>query len=302
VLSAATVVLLLSGSAVACNSTPAVRAVHSTQTTTSAPASGPGESGARASTSTTLSASGLASESSLSGPASTGPETPAYSAPPPPTGWTVAGTSVQGRPILIKRFGHGPQKVVWLGGIHGNEIEGSVATANLPAAFSAAHLDSKVTLVVIWDANPDGRALHIRTNANGFDLNRQFPSANFGYGADAPPGEPLSQPEAKVVHDIIVKEKPNLVVACHSWWGDQFINYDGPAAEIAARFSALSGFPVKTSDQLGPDLSGSMGNWIGVDMGIPILTIEWLHGSDPVVGWQRTQAAIISAITPPFVR
>src|SRR4051794_5620166 len=124
----------------------------------------PAVQSAAATTSTTLAAVGAApaptdpgraSESSPS--AGPQPATPpvTYTAPPPPIGWKVVGKSVQGRPILMKRFGHGPKKVVWLGGIHGDEIEGSVATANLPAAFAAAHLENKVTLVVIWDANPD---------------------------------------------------------------------------------------------------------------------------------------------------
>src|SRR5205823_12662179 len=122
-------------------------------------------------TTTTPPPPGRASESSPAvPPTGPGPEpAPAFAVPPPPAGWTVAGHSVQGRPILMKRFGHGRFKVLWLGGIHGDEIEGSVATAELPAAFAAAGLADRVTLTVIWDANPDGRAAHSRVNAHGVD-------------------------------------------------------------------------------------------------------------------------------------
>lgn len=223
----------------------------------------------------------------------------AFPIPAAPQGWEVAGRSVQGSSILVGRFGKGPFKVLWLGGMHGDEIEGSVATANLPAAFEAAGLGDRVTLVIVWDANPDGRTAHTRTNSKGVDLNRDFPATSFGYGATSPTGRPpLSQPETRVVHDLVMKEQPDLIVACHAWRGDQFINYDGPGAARATHFGQLSGFPVKTTDQLGGRYDGSLGHWSGVDMGIASLTIEWLRGTDPVRAWETTRAAIITAITP----
>src|SRR5574340_977748 len=54
-----------------------------------------------------------------------------------PVRWRVIGLSVQRRPILAARFGDGPRKVLYVGGVHGNEYGADVAEQ------LAAHLDRK---------------------------------------------------------------------------------------------------------------------------------------------------------------
>lgn len=97
--------------------------------------------------------------------ATTSPTPAATELPPPPAaaGWEVIGTSVQGKPIRVLTVGHGPRKVLFIGGIHGDEPEGVVATAALPAAFEAAGLGDAVTLTILEDANPDGQRAHATT-------------------------------------------------------------------------------------------------------------------------------------------
>ena len=216
---------------------------------------------------------------------------------PPPAqapaigGWEVVGTSVQGRPIRIRAVGHGPRKVLFIGGIHGDEPEGSVATNELPAAFEAAGLVDAVTLTIMEDANPDGRAAGTRDNANGVDVNRNFPASNF----DPTNGKPLSEPESRAVADTIGRIQPNLVLVAHSWAGRQFINFDGPARELADRFAASSGMPVEESGSFAPT-PGSLGSYFGRDLHIPILTIEVLKGSDPTAVWDQLRGALLQAI------
>ncbi|MDT5009533.1 MAG: murein peptide amidase [Mycobacterium sp.] len=206
--------------------------------------------------------------------------------------WQVVGMSVQERPIRARTYGHGPRRVLFIGGIHGDEAEGAYTTDQLPAAFTDAGLADAVTLTIIEDANPDGRAAHTRTNANGVDVNRNFPARNF----DSANGMPLSEPESRAVKETVDRINPALVMVAHSWAGRQFINFDGPARELADRFSQASGLPVEESSSFAVT-PGSLGSYFGRDRGIAVLTIEVLKGSDPIAVWDKLRPAVLQAIT-----
>lgn len=209
--------------------------------------------------------------------------------------WFTIGDSVAGRPLRVIRLGHGPRRVLWIGGIHGDEREGSVATEQLPTAFAGVPgADALVTLTIVEDLNPDGSANGTRGNQNGVDLNRNFPARNFLPG-DAYGLRPLDQPEARALHQLVLDEQPHLVVVAHSWRRDHFINFDGPAARHAELFSAKSGYRVQPSDKIAPT-PGSLGSWIGRTLGIPILTLEYERGTDPMTAWADTREAILAVI------
>lgn len=228
--------------------------------------------------------------------AATGPSVPVTaSTRREPTPWQSIGESVQGRPLRIRRIGEGPRRVIWVGGIHGNEQEGRIATELLPAAFAEEPgAFSQVTLTILEDVNPDGTALNTRHNQNGVDLNRNYPANNFLPGRNF--GQrPLDQPEAKALHDLVLAERPHLVIVAHSWRNDHFINFDGPAVELAELFSERSGYRVQPSDRISPT-PGSLGSWIGRTLGTPILTLEYQRGSDPRTCWYETREAILAVI------
>ena len=223
---------------------------------------------------------------------------PASETSPGPSPWRVIGLSREGRPLRVRRLGTGPRRVIWVGGIHGNEREGVVSTAELPAALAAvAGALDRVTLTILEDVNPDGTAAHTRGNAAGVDLNRNYPASNFLPGPTY--GErPLDQPEAEALHNLVCDVRPHLVIVAHSWRGDHFINFDGPAVRYAELFSRRSGYRVKPSDRIAPT-PGSLGSWIGRTMQIPILTLEYERGSDPRRCWDATRAAILAVILAP---
>lgn len=213
----------------------------------------------------------------------------------PRPAWQVLGHSVEGRPLRVLRVGHGPRRVLWVGGIHGDEREGQVATAELPRAFAATPgALAAVTLTILEDVNPDGSARGTRGNHNGVDLNRNYPARNYLPG-DSRGQRPLDQPESQVLHDLVLAERPHLVIVAHAWRNDHFVNFDGPAAALAARFAELSGYRVHASDKFAPT-PGSLGSWVGRTLDVPILTLEYERGIDPVAAWIDTRAAILAVI------
>ncbi|MGA0058573.1 MAG: M14 family zinc carboxypeptidase [Planctomycetota bacterium] len=216
------------------------------------------------------------------------------------TAWQEIGRSVEGRPIRLRTIGHGARRVLWGGGIHGNEIDGTIATDELPAAFAATQdLAERVTLTIVEDINPDGRAARTRGNAHGIDLNRNYPARNFA-ASPTNGAEPLCEPESRVLHDLIVRLDPHAVIVAHSWGRRAdgppcFINFDGPAEHLARRFGELSGYAVVPSENI-HGTPGSLGSFVGIDRRTPILTLEYERGRSPSQCWAETREAILAVI------
>ncbi|MDA0375321.1 MAG: M14 family zinc carboxypeptidase [Planctomycetota bacterium] len=216
------------------------------------------------------------------------------------TPWQEIGRSVEGRPIRLRTIGSGARRVLWVGGIHGNEVEWVIATEELPAAFAGVRgLSDRVTLTIVEDVNPDGRAARSRGNAHGIDLNRNYPARNFA-ASPTNGDEPLCEPESRVLHDLIVRLDPHVVIVAHSWGRRAdgppcFINFDGPAEHLARRFGELSGYAVVPSENI-HGTPGSLGSFVGIDRRTPILTLEYERGRSPDRCWSETREAILAVI------
>jgi protein MpaA len=211
--------------------------------------------------------------------------------------WQTIGRSVQGRPLRVLRIGHGPRRVLWIGGTHGNEREGSVATASLPQAFASAELADDVTLWILEDENPDGSAANSRYNANGVDLNRNLPASDFDSSDPRNGGHPLSQPESAALFGLVNSIQPDVILSAHAdSTRPAYVIDDGPLLPLASLFTQLSGMPVTTSDHLNHSTPGSLGSWWGDDQHKPVLTIEYGFGSDPTRDWDSTSSAILGVI------
>jgi murein peptide amidase A len=192
--------------------------------------------------------------------------------------------SRNGFPILSRDIAASPQggkaplRVLLLGGIHGDELTASAIVFQWMQAMqgpAARSLQWKIAPAL----NPDGllAAKPKRVNANGVDLNRNFPTP--GWQQDAPrywakatgsdprrfPGKaPLSEPESRWVSDTIESYKPDVIISVHAPFG--VLDLDGPA-EPPRKFGRL------LYNRVGV-YPGSLGNYSGLHKQVPVVTIE----------------------------
>lgn len=129
----------------------------------------------------------------------------------------IIGYTSQLRPIVAYRRGSGKTVVLAVGAIHGNEAASSVQARYI----KESKVPPDFTLWVIEVANPDGFAAHprIRQNANGVDLNRNFPGSWIAKPCpdrNCAGASPASEPETVALLDFFKKVNPAMVVFYHS--------------------------------------------------------------------------------------
>ena len=157
----------------------------------------------------------------------------------------IIGTSVEGRPIEAYRRGTpGGTVVLVVGVIHGDEVAGLAIVNHLMTLAIPAGID----LWLVPSMNPDG-AVHVtHTNANGVDLNRNFPyqwRKIFQLGNEEYSGPTrASEPETKAMVNFIREIQPELGIWYHQ---DLFRISPGTGinGELRARYSQQSGIPIK---------------------------------------------------------
>ena len=193
--------------------------------------------------------------------------------------------SLQGFPLLAKDVPalnrnkkKPPLRVLLMGGIHGDELTSAaivyrwVDSMNGPAA---QRIDWRIMPVV----NPDGLLAKkaMRMNANGVDLNRNFPTPDWDKEAPKywqartradprrfPGNSPLSEPESRWVEDEMHAFKPDVIISVHAPFG--VLDFDGPA-QPPRKFGRL------LLNRVGV-YPGSLGNYSGVHKNVPVITIE----------------------------
>jgi protein MpaA len=193
-----------------------------------------------------------------------------------------AGRSVRGVPLYTRdvRSEGAKLRVLVLGAIHGDELSsGAVALHWIALAQQPAQMPQPVHWRFIPVLNPDGVMMRPsrRTNANGVDLNRNFPTPDWERDAPVywaqrthkdprrwPGNRPLSEPETRYLYQQMQSFRPHLIVSIHAPYG--VLDFDGPSVP-PSRLGRLY------LDQVGI-FPGSLGNYSGVHKGVPVVTIE----------------------------
>jgi protein MpaA len=244
------------------------------------------------------------------------------------THWRTNLKSHLGNSLLWAEFGTGSNTTLILGGVHPDEI------TPIPLAFRfAEHLASNPGLVpsdakviVAPLINPDGffRNLTSRTNSNGVDLNRNLFTRDWYGNAKSwwnqkrqnnpkhfPGHIPNSEIETLFQIWLIDQYKPDKIISIHAPLG--FYDYDGPGERTKIMLTSSEEKAKKLVHAMSNhsqnykivDYSfypGSLGNYAGIERGIPTITLE-LETTNPKKihdYWQQFSPGLTHAIQYPF--
>lgn len=189
------------------------------------------------------------------------------------------GLTSTGLPIMGYRFGRVGAEVLILGGVHGNEPEGVVASLGLLQTFHSSYT-LKARLTIIPQFNVDGVLAGKRKNARAVDLNRNLPTkdwtANVAEEKYAPGAEPNSEPENQALVKWIDSVKPQFVFSLHSW--QPCLNINGACRPEAEIIHSRTGYEIK--EDIGYPTPGCLGTYCGLERGIPTITYEIERGLD----------------------
>jgi murein peptide amidase A len=215
-------------------------------------------------------------------------------------------------PLIFTIFGGNERNcILFLGGVHGDELP----TVYVLLKFANYIKDNpelfKDTCIIIAPlVNPDGFFAEPsqRVNANGIDLNRNFPTRDWQKSAWLQwerkcrknkryyPGKiPGSEQETLFQMALIKRFQPQKILTMHSPLG--FYDFDGPSSNLDSfekwleAVSRESNHPFKKFGYF----PGSLGNYAGHERNIFTLTLE-LPSSEPAKGvefFNKFQSPII---------
>jgi protein MpaA len=167
--------------------------------------------------------------------------------------------------------------------IHGDEPQSGSVARNWMARLT--EIESRNNWRIIPVANPDGLIKKSRTNSNGVDLNRNFPTSDWKNSANNfwrkttssnkrrfPGKQAASEIETQCALSHIEDFNPHFIISIHTPLG--ILDFDGPKLKsppkhVKLPWSRVGNFP------------GSLGRYMWRDGKVPVLTIE-LKGENSV--------------------
>lgn len=208
--------------------------------------------------------------------------------------WVTVAASVEGREILLYETGTGENTTLIFGGFHGNERLGIKLVLEF-AEYLHANPPENAKVILVPLVNPDGLLLNTRTNKNRTDINRNFPTENWGDSTRGfilmPGSAPASEPETKAVIELVKRYNPDKIITVHTPL--EVVNYDGPAEALADTMAEITGYPARSD--IGYPTPGSFGTYAGREMGKPVITLE-LPAKPFDELWEKNRDALIAAV------
>lgn len=218
--------------------------------------------------------------------------------------WEEVGRSVENRAIYKTEFGSGDDVTLFFSCFHGAER----STPRFAFEFAdrlhkaPSLLEEGKRVVIIPILNPDGFVHGTRNNVRDVDLNRNYPTRNWGRqpkeGRKVDFGEtPASEPETRSVLKLMAGVQPTKILSIHQPLHCN--NPDGPKGlGLANLMAEYNGYPVEA--YIGFPTPGSFGTYAGKELEIPMVTLELPPGLPDSEAfdqmWEENYEAVLAAI------
>ncbi|MCL4805811.1 MAG: protein kinase [Anaerolineae bacterium] len=238
---------------------------------------------------------------------------PAGSPTPFSSTFVVGRTGLQ-TPILGTSFGHGPQKLVFVGGITGGYAPGTIDIAMQAVDYfedNPQAIPETMTVYIIPAASPDTPVApgeyRGRLNANGVDINRNWDcqwAADSAWGGEMRVGNggsgPFSEVESRALRDFILNENPAAVVIWYARANDGMVSPGGCGVsvlvsdEAAGIYGRAAGYAVSNFGDLpGAVVNGDATNWLDANR-IPAVSVLLPNFED--ADWGNNLKGILALI------
>jgi murein peptide amidase A len=207
----------------------------------------------------------------------------------------VFGHTATGLPIPAFNFGSSGPRVLILGGVHGDEIEGVWAAFGLLKAFSE-NFPYKLKLTLVPTFNLDGVLAKDRRNGRKVDLNRNLPTNDWSDKVATERYHPGpfagSEPENQALMKFLETERLQFILSLHSW--KPMLNINGECRPEADEISRRTGYIIDES--IGYPTPGCLGTYAALEREIPTLTYEIERGLDQESTLRVHVPAILEAL------
>ncbi|TVQ80175.1 MAG: DUF2817 domain-containing protein [Bradymonadales bacterium] len=191
----------------------------------------------------------------------------------------LVGHSTEFLPIDAYRFGPSTGAgLLVLGGVHGNEPEGTELAEMLRAELMKS-FDFPFPVLLIPRFNPEGLSRGSRLNSRGVDLNRNLPTKDWqasAFSPKYPPGEcPASEPETKALLRLFEAQEVFAAMSLHSF-GRPLMNTNGDCELWARAIQECNDYAIEES--MGYPTPGCLGTYLGIERARPTITYELRRG------------------------
>ncbi len=236
----------------------------------------------------------------------------------------VIGSSVKGKDIMLLKLGNGEKKACIVAGLHAKEDVAVVFTLRSIEEYAAAYYSSsgkygsynmkkmldEYTLYIVPTMNPDGLDIvnnnemplytdklsdsvrvKYKSNANGVNLNRNFPFRWDKTISSAPePDEATykgayeaSEPETQAIVKLVESNDFEWLFSMHCkgnfvYWADRYNEITSADRKLANRLESVCGYSLKGASPI-ENLGGGLENWFRYKTGNPGFCVE-LVGPD----------------------